>query len=820
VGFGALLRRYRLAAGLSQEGLAERAGMSANAVGALERGHRRSPHFETISLLAGALALDRDQRRGFETAARADARSHLGTDVVTIGPWEGTKSSNLPSALTSFVGRETELEEVTTLINLHRMVTVTGSGGAGKTRIALQIARRLRDLQSDAVAFVDLAPLGDSAFMSTAIASVLGVQEVPGHPLLETLVAYLKSKPLLLIIDNCEHVLAQAGFTVECLLRGSPHLRILATSREPIKAAGEHAYRLPPLNATDAVTLFADRARAVDHRFALTGKSLPFVEQLCGRLEGLPLAIELAAARVNVLPVRRIAEKLAASLRLLGGGTRTALPRQQAMRATIEWSYDLLSTQEQRVFERLSIFAGGCALDAATTVAAYDDVASAQVLDLIARLVDKSLLVADLDGNEPRYRMLESFREYAREKVDERGEQHTLARRHALAALEFAERLERNRHIVFDRWAEETAKELDNLRAALRWTLSDRNDVLLGQQIADQSLVAFVPLAFVEGQRWTVTAAELIDQNTPAELAARLTYDVGIYAYHLREHERALPIMQDALTRWHQIGDKYETALTQTACGWALVGLGRHSEAMTLLEEALRVTRGFGDNRHGWALRGVAAAYAAAGKFFEARRYAEEALQLYLKHYNKAEIAWVYHDFNEYEYCSGNAEAALAYGFKMLEMATAAHGGARIIASTQNGIACALIALKRYDEAADRAITALRIAQEHQEAHLGEALQNLAAITALREDASAQRQLHARRDAARILGYLDLRFAATGSSRGLRTTKQRDNIFAFLRDALGSEVMGALLAEGAAMTEDVAVGKAEAYLAQAPAELA
>ena len=334
------------------------------------------------------------------------------------------------------------------------------------------------------------------------------MQEVPNHPLLETLLTYLKNKTMLLILDNCEHVVVAAQTVVQAVLLNCSHVRIVATSREPFRFAGEQAYRLPALGvptaeiarrigaaeagAYGAIALFVDRARSVDHRFTLTDENASIVAEVCRGLDGIPLAIELAAARVNVLTVRALAEKLDDRFRILTSGKDGASPRQQAMRATIDWSYDLLSTREQRVFDCLSVFAGGCTLATATAVCEDADASEDQVLDLLSSLVDKSLLVADLEGPEPRYRLLESFREYAREKLVIREELHAVVQRHALVCLELAERLERAFDSEVDAvWHALAREELNNWRAALHWALTERGDVLLGQQLVGKLNVAW-----------------------------------------------------------------------------------------------------------------------------------------------------------------------------------------------------------------------------------------------------------------------------------------------------------------------------------------
>jgi predicted ATPase len=365
--------------------------------------------------------------------------------------------SNLPVQLTTFVGRGAELEEIAALVRDHRLVTLIGSGGVGKTQTALQVATALGD--PGAVWFVGLARINEPSLVPAAIASALRVQQVPNRPLLETLLEYLKNKTVLLILDNCEHVVTEAATAAHALLAACPRVRILATSREPLKVAGERTFRLPSLSspspeaapgldvadaaAYEAIVLFCDRARAVDHHFTLTDENAPIVGAVCGRLDGIALAIELAAARVNVLSVKALAEKLDDRFRVLTGGERAALPRQQTMRATIDWSYDLLAAPEQRLFERLSVFAGGCTLVMATAVCGGELAAEGEMLNLLSSLVDKSLVAVDLESSEPRYRLLESFRQYAREKLAARGERGFVAHQHALASLALAEQCDR-----------------------------------------------------------------------------------------------------------------------------------------------------------------------------------------------------------------------------------------------------------------------------------------------------------------------------------------------------------------------------------------
>ncbi len=562
-GFGTLLRRYRMAAGLSQEALAERARISANGLSALERGVRRTPQRETLALLVKALELSSEQRRDLEAAAVRPALPRSGRASVTAGPWPEAATSNLPLSLTSFVGRETELEEIVALARNHRFVTIVGAGGIGKTRMALEVGRALGDSAGEGVWLVELAPLRDAALVASAIGSVLAVQEVTDHPLLDTLAAYLKNKKLLLIIDNCEHVVRGAERVVDTLLHGCPELRILATSREALRVAGEHSYRLPSLavpsqaaarellaadaDGYGAIALFVERALAVDHRFTLSDENAPVVAEICRRLDGIPLAIELAAARATVLPLPALAEKLERRFAILRSSGRMALPRQQTMRATIDWSYDLLDSQEQWLFERLSVFAGSCTFEAATAVCAEAESAELDVFEPLSSLVDKSLVVAELEGSAPRYRLLESFREYAREKLVKRGELNVVLRRHALVYLELAERFERAYGSASDEWRMQAQQELDNWRAALEWAFGAGGDVELGQQLAGALYLIwgfFVPL---EGRRWISAALALVDERTPRTIRAALSLAEAEVAGSLGQSNAALRCGEAAL---------------------------------------------------------------------------------------------------------------------------------------------------------------------------------------------------------------------------------------------------------------------------------
>ncbi len=531
--FGMLLRQYRLAAALSQEALAERARMSTQ-ISALERGYRRTPQRETLSLLSGALALSDEQREEFEAAAARSVLLGRGASV-TVGPWASASSATLPLAPTSFVGRETELDEIAALVRERRMVTVTGAGGVGKTQTALHAASALADAADIRVCFVGLAPIANPALVVAAIASSLSVQEMPDRSLLDTLLAYLKNKPLLLILDNCEHIIA-AAMVAGALVAGCPRLRILATSREPLRAAGEHTYRLPSLSlpspeasrrlgaadaaAYGAMVLFADSARAVDYHFALSDENAPIVRRT------LPAPRRHSAGdRTGRRPRESVTgestrgkarRSLSDSHRRCAHGPPPTADHARGDRLELRLTDGARAAGVRATLcLRRRLFPGSC-----VSGLRGEEAAEADVFEVLSSLVDKSLLVlSDFDGSEPRYRLLESSREYAREKLAERGEQEMVAQRHARAYIEGAWRVDAASDTQADLW-NPLFPELDNWRAALEWALAARGDVALGQRLAGAWLMVIrVP---VEGRRWINLALDLVDERTPANVLARI----------------------------------------------------------------------------------------------------------------------------------------------------------------------------------------------------------------------------------------------------------------------------------------------------------
>ncbi|HET8627553.1 MAG TPA: helix-turn-helix domain-containing protein, partial [Thermomicrobiales bacterium] len=435
--FGALLRRHRLAAGLTQEGLAERAGISARAVSDLERDGARVPYQSTVALLLAALELPPAPAAELRAAAHPGARA----DDHPAPPLD-----TLPAPTTPLLGRDEAVAAVAALLYADgaRLVTLTGPGGVGKTRLGVAVARHLAPAYPDGAWLVALAPLADPALVPAAIAGALRVPERGGEPLAATLRARLRRQRLLLVLDNCEHLLPGVGLAGD-LLAACPGLAVLATSRSPLGLAGEHEYPVPPLalpgpserlplealRRYPAVALFLARARAVAPDVVATDADLPAVAAICARLDGLPLAIELAAARARLLPPAALLARLEPRLALLTGGPRDAPARQRTLRRTLDWSHALLAVPERVLFARLAVFARGATLDAIAAVCA-GDADSLDLLDGLDALVRASLLHrAEEGGGEPRFAMLETIREYAAERLDESAQAEAVRRAHA-----------------------------------------------------------------------------------------------------------------------------------------------------------------------------------------------------------------------------------------------------------------------------------------------------------------------------------------------------------------------------------------------------
>jgi len=516
-----------------------------------------------------------------------------------------TLPNNLPIELTSFVGRERELAAVTAQIRGARLLTLTGPGGGGKTRLAVHVAAEVLDDFPDGVWLVELASLAEGGLVPQAIAAALGMREQPSRPLLQAVTEYLQSRMLLIVLDNCEHLAASSAQVIETILRSCPRVSILATSREPIGAAGETIWPVPPLATPDpqqtadipalqqveSVRLFVERAEGVARTFALGPHNAAAVAQICRRLDGIPLAIELAAARVKVLSVEEIAARLDDRFRLLTGGSRTAMPRHRTLRATMDWSHDLLSGQERTLFRRLAVFAGSFTLPAAEVVCAGDGVEQADLLDVLTRLVDRSLVMVETRGDATRYRLLETVRQYAQEHLLASGETPLARARHRDWYLQLVEQAEEELHGPQQRtWFDLLEAEHDNLRAAMEWSAADPAGAGQALRIAGALWWFWFVRGYLTEGRERLERALAADDVRSAARAKALT-GTGSFASLQGNYEPAVRFADEGVAIYREIGSERDLAVSVAVAGYVYARSGNHDAAMARCSEAVEAAR-------------------------------------------------------------------------------------------------------------------------------------------------------------------------------------------------------------------------------------
>ena len=626
-----------MAAGLTQEGLAERAGLSVRGIQDLERGARTAPRAETVRMLADALQLSREARTALIAAAHPEL---VAPNAPAAAP---SRLAPLPIPPTPLVGREREVAAACALLRRPdsaegtRLLTLTGPGGVGKTRLALAIAAAVADEFADGVAWVDVSALRDGELVPAAVASALGLRD-DGRPLLEALQAALAGQRLLLILDNMEQVLTAAPLIAQ-LLSAAPDLTVLATSRTRLRLRGEREQPVEPLAVPAAVAagapleglagvaavrLFVERAQAVASGFTLTAENAGAVAAICRRLDGLPLAIELAAARVKLLSPAALLTRLERRLPLLTSGARDLPARQQTMRDAIAWSYELLAPAEQALFRRLAVFAGGFTLDAAEAVSRGGEAASSQAsapapitqlppeppstgggslpsspsngLDLVSALVDQSLLRAgEGPSGEPRFTMLETIRELGLEQLAASGEAEMIRQAHAAYCMDVVEWAERELIGTEQAaWLDRLEAELDNLRAALAWTIE--HDPAANLRLAS-ALWRFWWMRghLREGRGW-LEAALARDGGSTAE-RAKAFHAAGDLAQEQGDYDQASPLLEAGLTAARQAGASAVAAQCLNALGFVARNQGAYARAMALHGEALAIERALGDRR-------------------------------------------------------------------------------------------------------------------------------------------------------------------------------------------------------------------------------
>jgi len=583
--FGELLKFLRRRAGLTQRELSFAVGYSTSQISRLEQDERPPDAASLAARFIPALQLGTEPDWAARLLELAAASRVTGQSARTYRAASALPPNNLPSQLTSFIGRESEIAQGRQLLKTSRLLMLTGPGGAGKTRLSLETAASvLRDFP-DGVWLVELAPVADPALVPQAVASVLGVTEQPGQPVLDVLKSYLRARKALLVLDNCEHLIEACAQLAQALLRACPDLQLLATSREALRVTGEAIYVVPPLSMPDpqhspvlermleceAVRLFAERAQSALPGFQLTRENARAVAEVCRSLDGMPLSIELAAARVRLLSVDQIAARLADRFQLLKGGARAALPRHQTLEALMDWSYDLLPEPERSLLRRLAVFAGGWTLEAAEQVCGDESgrIGAVPVLDLLDGLVGKSLVVVERQaGQEARYHFLETIRQYSLAKLAVSGEADAARRRHAQFYRALAETVEPLLITAAERrWLDRLAADLDNLRAAVMWSQSLAGDREVGLQLASALREFWMirgPLS--EGLAWL--EGVLSTEGAIAEpVRAQALNSAGWLAQAWGDYPAAERFLNAAL----RIGRTTSDARNQA---WALCGLG------------------------------------------------------------------------------------------------------------------------------------------------------------------------------------------------------------------------------------------------------
>jgi predicted ATPase/DNA-binding winged helix-turn-helix (wHTH) protein len=764
-----------------------------------------------IAAIRRVLAQVPGGERWVETLSRRGYRFVGPVATLTDARPEGTattgRRTNLPEPLTSFVGREHEIADIKRLLPSSRLLTITGIGGIGKTRLALQAAAEAMEAYRDGVWFVELAPLADPSLVPSAVAQVLGISEATGKPLLQTLCARVKARQLLLLLDNCEHLLESCAQLADAMLRSAAGLTVVATSREPLQIAGERTYPLAALSLPDpsaraenvaraeAVQLFVERAQRHRPDFELTAAHAPALAKLCIHLDGIPLALELAAARVRSLSVEQINSRLDDRFKLLIGGARTALPRQQTLRGTLDWSYGLLSEQERAVLRRLAIFVGGFTLEAAGSVVSGEALDESSVTDVLAQLVARSLVVADTNDADARYRMLETTRVYALEKLDEAGETDATRRRHA---EHFRDRFERAYNdwlrMSDAQWHVLYLPERDNVRAAIDWALDIGGDPTIGISLTAASCPLWAELSLPgEGRRRLEVAVGRIESNTSRADQARLWLWLGrLQRYSAPTH--ALMALRRSIELYRELGDAAGLGQSLSRLGAVLAKQGRFAESARVLAEARPIVESTGlPKALGVYFSELGGLKMLTGELADARSHCERALTLYRDAGVESAALSILGNLADLTWYLGDLDAALSAFVETVDRLRSPQARTYTL-----GVALANLAGVRTERG--ELGEALAAAREGlpwvQEAGMAwNVLDHLALRTALAGNVA---------NAARLAGFVDSEAAANGSPRQTNEARARNRLEGLLREKLEPVELACLLAEGAKMSEDQA----------------
>ena len=764
-----------------------------------------------ISAIRHVLAQAPGGERWIETLARRGYR-FVGplTELPAKQPQAtsgGIQRTNLPEPLTSFIGRERELVEIKRLLPGKRLLTLVGVGGIGKTRLALQMAAEVMDAYRDGVWMVELGSITDPLLVPTSVAQVLGVQEKTGTPLAQTLCGHLKSRQSLLILDNCEHLLDACARLAEAILRAAAEATIIATSREPLDVAGEQTYLLPTLSLPDptasaemmgsseAVQLFVERAQRQQSGFELTKERAPAVAQLCVHLDGIPLALELAAARIRSLSVEQINARIDDRFRLLTGGTHTALPRQQTLRATLDWSFDLLVEPERIVLRRLAIFAGGFTLEAATSVASDEAIDEFAVTDLLSQLVARSLVVADTNDAGARYRLLETTRAYALEKLAEAGESAAIALRHAQyfrnrfdgAADDWLRMSNEGWHAIF-------LPELDNVRNALDWALGAGGNPALAIELAGSSHLLWTRSSlWSEGRQRLEAVVGQVGDGTPQLDQARLWIGLGML-WSTAAPTHAAVALERSVELYRRLDDASGLGNSLLALGRIWVFMGRFEQATAVFSEAFPLVERAGLQRPlALYFESYAFLKMLTGDLANARAHFEKALSLYRDAGADSAALAVLLNLGDMTWALNDLDAALA---RFREAVALIRNSPGVL---KDMLGFGLTNLAGVHTERGELAQALAAAREglplRRETDFRGAMDHLALRVALAGNVAS---------AARVAGYANANYAARESSRQPNEARARARLHALLREKLVTDELDSLLAEGAKLSDDEA----------------
>jgi predicted ATPase/DNA-binding winged helix-turn-helix (wHTH) protein len=746
------------------------------------------------------------QRRGYLFAAPVTIGSSAPAQQPTPEIGTAKPKTNLPRPLAALIGREAELAELPGRVQGSRLVTLAGPSGIGKTRLAIELGWQILPHMPDGVWLIDLAPLTDPAAVTSAVAAVLNVALPGTEAPVETIAAAIAARRTLLIFDNCEHLIAAAADLIEKLLERATGLTILATSQELLRIAGEHVYRLnplalPPPDTTDiagfgAIILFVERARAGDQCFQLDGGNAIAVNEICRRLDGIPLALEMAASRLTLLGIAGLRARLDEPLRVLTTGPRTAETRHRTLRAMVAWSHDLLDQGDRRVFRRLAVFAGSFSLDAAVAVAGADVGDAWEIVDAVGRLVDKSLVAPD-GGAERRYRLLEMLRVYAAEQLATSGELAAAAECHARFFADLFERAFERWEILPDaEWLQTYRPEIDNVRAALEWAHAGPDRATIAISLAGSAALFWEKLSlFPEGRFYLDRAARLVDRDTPPALAARLWRLIGVL-WHSSDRLRAVAPLERSAAIYRQSGDGPNLGAVLGTLGLVYGLLGRHDAAKSTLCEA-RDLLATTDRRKSLfnVMNNLGIVGGLVNALGDAQAAFVSALDLARAQDDIAREIQVLANLAEVEFGLGEVDRAVVRGQEAVSRLRRVEN--------RRHLGWALVNLASYLIAQDNASEARAIVEEALPLIRGEGgfivrvcLQQWSLLYAL--EGRADR-------AARLIGFVDGAYALAGETRQPTEQQIHDRLIGQLRAALRDPEINACAGEGARWSEPEAV---------------